>query len=131
MRRVAEPVIFAAVFAVATAVLGGLLWRATTGQLAPLRNAMTLAPALSAIIAARGFGWRRKRVYGALTLGGYFALGVVALASGIHAVAATELSTAASSPSALTTLYLAVITTYPFVMLMLFVGRRPARLWSR
>lgn len=130
MRRSADIAWFAAAFVVLSGALGWALWRVTSSaQLVPMRDSMMAVPAVCAMIAARGFGWARKAAYAAVAMGGYVSAGALATATGFHAQVAQQLA-AGGQPSVGATLYLAFLTTFPFVVLLLFVGRKPSLLWS-
>lgn len=132
MRPGRDRLIFTVAFLVSSTVLGWLFWTAT-GSVGgfTLDSAMLAVPVVSAMLCARGFGWKRKAVYVAVTLGVYLLVGVAAGVTGFHAVAARELNSVGPFPSVPTMLYLAFLTVFPLVMLVLFVGRNPALLWER
>ena len=57
--------------------------------------------------------------------------GVVAEVSGLHAIVRTQMTGASGFPSIVAILYMAWLATFPFVMMVLFVGKRPSLLWSK
>lgn len=127
MPRVPDTVRFAVVFTALTLVLGWVFWMLTpTGG--ALRNTMMVVPAVSAMIAARGYGTARKLAYAAATVAGYTAVAAIASATGLHARVGVEISSGV--PSVWAALYIGFLTAYPFMLLVLFVGRQPSRLWS-
>jgi hypothetical protein len=128
----ADIIRFAATFFILSAVLGWVF--SVTGALVgtySLDVNMLAVPAVSAMFASIGFSWRRKLVYGSATLALYILSGMVAEFAGLNRLASERLATSASFPPIWINLYLAFLITFPFVMLVLFVGRRPALLWSR
>ena len=124
--------VFGAAFVALSVVLAALLWAArdTIGLYAPNRGLLPVS-AVSAMLASRGFTWKRKLTYAGLTLGIYILFGALAAATGLHARAAYELNNSGPFPSALTMVYLAFLMAFPLAMLVLFVGRRPSSLWVR
>ena len=92
---------------------------------------MLLIPILSVMVCAVGFSVRRKLVYVAGLIGAYGLSASAAIATGFDAKVLAQLSSPTVLPSPISTLYVAWITMLPFVGLLLFVGRTPARLWTR
>ncbi len=63
---------------------------------------------------------------------GLYVLGsYVAEATGLAAVASQQILDPSSFPSLWVVLYMAYLSTFPFAMLVLFVGRSPSLLWSK
>ncbi len=132
MHRRADIIRFAVAFFALSALLGWLVWSSTSlAAILPRGARMLAVPIVSAMLAAVGFSWRRKIVYVAATIGVYLVSGAIAGLAGLPKLASEQLSTSASFPPVWINLYLAFLTTFPFVMLVLFVGRTPALLWSR
>lgn len=132
MPRRADALAFAAVFAALTLGLGWMLAAAVAASTSrALASATTAVPAVSAMLAAVGFPWRRKLAYASATFGLYVLILGTADATGLRSLVASQMSTTAAFPSPVSVLYLALLTTFPFVMLLLFVGRTPTRLWRR
>lgn len=131
MQRNREPLIFAATFLVYSAVLGWLFWSSTSylGEYS-LERALLAVPVVSVMLAARGYVWKRKLVYAAMTVAVYVLARSVARVTGLDAFAAQELNTVGGFPSIGTMLYLAFLSAFPLAMLVLFVGRTPTLLWQ-
>ena len=55
----------------------------------------------------------------------------IAMKSGVLERASQQVNEATGFPSMWTAAYAAYLTAFPLVMLVLFVGRNPALLWSR
>jgi len=108
----------------------GLLAKSAFGQYA-LRGNLLAVPAVSAMLAAIGFDWRRKAAYASVTLAVYGLVGVLARVTGFQAAIAREVTTTAAFPSLAANLYMAFLATFPLVMLLLFVNRTPTLLWSK
>ena len=132
MRRTRDPVIFGLGFAALSVGLGLLLWYGKASLWGYTFDRGLLAVAgTSAIIAARGFPWQRKAVYGVLCIGGYLLVGVLGQVTGLHARAAAELGAPVAMPSVWALLYAALLVAYPLAVIVLFVGRNPELLWRR
>ena len=86
---------------------------------------------MSAMLASQGFGWRRKLTYAAATLGLYVLGSWVAEATGSWRSASQQILDPSAFPSLPVVLYMAYLSTFPFAMLVLFVGRNPSLLWSK
>ncbi len=124
---------FSASFAVLSTVLGWFFWSTTTtGSLGSytFQNGMLAAPVLGAMLASVGFRWKRKLTYSAITVVLCVMSGAAAELLGLRALVMTDVSRAASFPSVASILYVSWLTTLPFVMLVLFVGRTPSLLWN-
>jgi hypothetical protein len=135
MPRSREPLVFAATFVVLSAALGWLFWNATIplGALGEfsISDGMMTAPAVSAMLAARGFSWKRKITYSAVALLVYPLVLILGEVTGFNAMVGAEITTGTAFPSLWADLYLAFLATFPLAVLVLFVGRNPALLWSR
>jgi len=132
MRRSREPLYFVVAFVALSGVLGWVFWNATASLGSyTLSRSMLAVPVASAMIASRGFSLRRKVTYVLITLGAYALAGVLAEVTGVHEAAAEQLNSNASFPSVATVIYMTFLTTFPFLMLVLFVGRTPTLLWSK
>jgi len=123
-----ETTIFVAWFAVWSLLLGWLFWINTSAQIGV---SMLAVPVASSMLAARGFSWKRKLVYAGATFGLYLLGNGVANATGLIDLATERLSSNPSFPPVQVVLYMAYLTTFPFAMLVLFVGRTPSLLWSK
>jgi hypothetical protein len=123
--------IFVAWFVSLSAVLGWLFWSAPGSVGYHLNGSMLSVPIVSAMLASVGFSWRRKIVYASVMMGLYLLSGVTAEMAGMHGLASRQLSSVSAFPSLAVVMYMAWLTTFPFVMLVLFVGRRPSLLWSK
>lgn len=86
---------------------------------------------VSTMLASVGFSRRRKIVYVSAAVGVYVLAVVVAGWAGLPELAGEQLSTSSTFPPVWVNVYLAFLMTFPFVMLVLFVGRTPTLLWSR
>lgn len=96
-----------------------------------MRNGMLLVPALSVMLAARGFPWRRKCMFAAGVLGVFLAIELVAYGLGVQAVTANATSFGASLGVTLLTLgYHTFLLVYPLAALVIFVGNDPRALWT-
>jgi len=131
MRDRADIIRFAVVFLVLSILLGWLLSSARGSVSYALDMSMTAVAVVSAMLASVGFTWRRKLTYAALTFGLYLLPAVAADLAGFGALARQQLHANVGFPSAIVVLYSAWMATFPFGMLVLFVGRRPSLLWSR
>jgi len=132
MQRRADIARFVVSFIVVSAALGWVFW--SSGALVgtySLDVSMLAVPVVSAMLASVGFAWSRKLAYASITAGLYLVTGAAAELSGLHDLARRQLGGGASLPSVGVTLYMAFLMTFPFVMLVLFVGRTPQLLWSR
>lgn len=119
---------FAVVFVVLSLALGWLVWSSDTQATS---SSMLAVPVVSAMVAAVGFSARRKIAYVAATAALYLLGTSTAEVSGLRQAAALELASGDAFPSLPTLLYLAWLSVFPLVMLLLFVGREPGRLWRR
>lgn len=128
-----QAVTFAVQFGVLSLVFGWLFW--VLGGLpavdADVRQTMFVAPILSAMLAARGFPWRRKVVYSAITVGIYGLVSIVAQLAGVYEALDAEIGVVTSPLYLPILLYVAFVATFPLAMLVLFVGRNPQHLWSK
>lgn len=115
-------------FALVSLVLGWVFWNSSLAQIGV---GMLAVPVISAMLASQGFSWKRKLTYAGATLGLYLLGSAVAEATGIVALASEQILDASSLPSLPVVLYMAYLSTFPLVMLVLFVGRTPSLLWSR
>ncbi len=123
-----ELITFIAGFVLLSLVLGWFFWSSSFAQVGV---SMLAVPVISAMLASRGFSWRRKVTYAAATLGLYVAGSLVAQATGLVALASQQVLDSSSFPSLSVVLYMAYLSTFPFAMLLLFVGRNPSLLWSK
>ncbi len=123
-----EVATFIAGFVFLSLVLGWFIW---SSSLAQVGVSMLAVPVISAMLASQGFSWKRKLTYAAATLGLYVLGSLIAEATGLAAAASQQIINSSSFPSLWVVLYMAYLSTFPFVMLVLFVGRNPALLWSK
>jgi len=128
MHRRREAVLFGVLFVILSLVLGWIFWTSTSTQVGV---SMLAVPVMSAMLAAQGFTWKRKLIYAAATLALYLLGSVLAEATGLIALATEQINAGTSFPSPWVLLYMAYLTAFPFVMLVLFVGRNPSLLWSK
>ncbi len=133
-KRRAELEFFLA-FATLTVVLGWLFWNisiplGSRGSYS-LSDSMFTVPVVAVMLAARGFPWRRKMAYALVTLTFFPFVMFVAEVTGLNAYAGMQLSQIQIFPSLGTMLYMAFLSTFPLVMLVLFAGRTPRLLWSK
>jgi len=119
---------FAAWFALLSLLLGWLFWSSAAAQVGV---SMLAVPVMSAMLASRGFTWKRKLAYASITLGLYVLGSMVAEVTGLLALATEVVNTGATFPPPSVLLYMAYLSAFPFVMLVLFVGRTPSLLWSK
>lgn len=126
-----HPVRFGVGFLVWSAVLGWVFssTRVVVGTYSPSMS-MLAVPCVGAMLAAVGFGWRRKIAYACTSLALYVLSTIVADVAGLGALASRQLNSPTSFPSVSVLLFMAYLSTFPFAMLILFVGRRPSLLWS-
>lgn len=133
MSRRIQAVTFAVQFGVLSLVFGWLFW--VLGGLpavdADVRQTMFVAPILSAMLASRGFPWRRKVVYSAITVGIYGLVSIVAQLAGVYEALDAGAGVVTSPLYLPILLYVAFVATFPLAMLVLFVGRNPQHLWSK
>ena len=92
---------------------------------------MLAVPVMSAMLLSQGFSWKRKLTYAVATLGLYVFGSLIAQATGLVTLASQQILDSSSLPSLWVVLYMAYLSTFPFAMLVLFVGRNPALLWSK
>jgi exosortase/archaeosortase family protein len=95
-----------------------------------LTGALWLAPALALILAARGASWRRKLAFVSWGVLGFALVSLLLELSGIEDVVWHRVSAAFPPFIALTVLFTAFMIGWPLVMVILFVGRHPERLWT-
>ena len=132
MRRRSDALRFVSVFLALTVLFGWLFWSVgSSSGSSTLNSSMLAIPVASAMLASVGFTWNRKLVYAGATMGLYLVGAALTEATGLRGVVDQALQTATSFPSVFVVLFVAVQITFPFVMLVLFVGRTPSRLWSR
>lgn len=92
-----------------------------------------IIPVIGVIAAARGFPWRRKAVYLGYTLAGLVVLYAFLAFSGADRSVVAPLDIRDTPITALVPnlIYTVVIPfVYPVVILLLFVGNHPTRLWE-
>jgi len=123
-----EAVWFVVWFVILSLALGWIFWSSTAAQVGV---SMLAVPVISAMLASQGFSWKRKLVYASATLALYLLGSVIADATGLIELASEQISTPTSFPSPWVMLYVAYLSAFPFVMLVLFVGRSPSLLWSK
>jgi len=128
MHRKREAVWFAVLFVILSLALGWIFWNSTSAQVGV---SMLGVPVISAMLASQGFTWKRKLVYAAATLALYLLGTAIADATGLIAAATEYVNAGTSFPSLWVLLYMAYLTAFPFVMLVLFAGRNPSLLWSK
>ena len=128
MHRKRDAILFAALFVALSLALGWVFWNSTSAQVGV---SMLAVPVISAMLAAQGFTWKRKLIYAAATLTLYLLGSAIANATGLIALATDQLNSGTSFPSPWVLVYMAYLTAFPFVMLVLFVGRNPSLLWSK
>lgn len=131
MRRRRDVVAFIVWFVVLSVTLGWLSWKATAAARSTTVNVMLVVPVVSAMLAAQGFSWKRKLTYVAVTLGAYVLIGLAYDLLGLGDIAVRQATANASLPSIILMFYQVFVTAFPLAMLVLFVGRTPALLWSR
>lgn len=124
-----DAIIFGVSFIALSAVLGWLFANSTGPVGYYLDVSMLAVPVMSAMLASVGFGWRRKLTYSSITLGLYMLSGVVAELAGLHELARQQLTATDSFPSVWVVLYMTWLTTFPFLMMILFVGKKPSLMW--
>ena len=90
-----------------------------------------LAPVISAMLAARGFSWKRKLIYASITLGVFALFRLAYEVFGLLEIAARQQAENPDAPSLLVLFYGAFLTSFPLAMLVFFVGRTPSLLWSK
>lgn len=122
------PVWFVAWFVILSLGLGWIFWNSEFQQVS---LSMLAVPVMSAMLASQGFSWTRKLVYTSITLGLYLVGSALAEATGLVELAAQQLNSSNGFPSVWVALYMAYLSTFPFAMLVLFVGRDPSLLWSK
>lgn len=121
-------VAFIVEFVVLSLVLG---WIFFNNSFAQVGVSMLAVPVMSAMLASQGFTWKRKLMYTAATLGLYVLGSLIAEATGLVELASQQILDPNSFPSLSVVLYMAYLSTFPFAMLVLFVGRNPTLLWSK
>ena len=94
-------------------------------------DALIVIPSAAVILSARGATWRRRLLCAGLVLGVFLLADFVFLASGLMHYAFAGLSELDVVPSVLAVVYMFFAQAFPFVVLLLFVGRNPAMLWTR
>lgn len=114
-------------------LFGWLFWTAGSSASveAVLHRSMLAVPVISAILSARGFSWQRKAYYSLGTLALYLGVGLLAQVTGFHESAQQETGSSQPFLPFATIIYVVFMSTFPLAMLVLFVGRNPARLWSK
>jgi exosortase/archaeosortase family protein len=95
-----------------------------------MTGALWLAPALALILAARGASWRRKLAFVSWGVLGFALVSLLFELSGIEDVVWHRVSAAITPFISLTVLFTAFMIGWPLVMVILFVGRHPERLWT-
>ena len=91
-----------------------------------------LIPAAAIMIAAIGFGWRRKLTFVASLVGGLLLVEWASDATGLTAFLARAIDPRQEPLTFVVSMvYASVVYVFPLVMLVLFVGRQPSRLWDR
>jgi exosortase/archaeosortase family protein len=95
-----------------------------------MTGAVWLAPALALILAARDASWRRKLVFVAWGVLGFALFSLLFELTGIEAVVWHRVAAGLTPFIALTVLFTAFMIGWPLVMVILFVGRHPERLWN-
>ena len=124
-----ELAVFIAEFVVLSLVLGWFFWNNSFAQVGV---SMLAVPVMSAMLAAQGFTWKRKLAYYAAATLGLYVLGtLIAEATGLVDLASQQILDPTTFPSLSVVLYMAYLSTFPFAMLVLFVGRNPTLLWSK
>ena len=123
-----ELVAFIVEFVVLSLILG---WVFFNNSFAQVGVSMLAVPVMSAMLAAQGFSWKRKLAYAAATLGLYVLGTLIAQATGLVDLASQQILDPTTFPSLSVVLYMAYLSTFPFAMLVLFVGRNPTLLWSK
>jgi hypothetical protein len=127
MRPSRDVVRFALWFTVLSILLGWIVWSSTLWELG---ISMLAVPVICAMLASQGFTWKRKLTYASTTVALYVLGVVLADAAGLISRATQELNTAVF-PSVPIMIFMAYLSTFPFAMLVLFVGRAPSLLWSK
>lgn len=126
-------VLFAALAVVISVGLFGLAWwgRDFSPVLASYMGGL-LIPAAAIMIAAFGFGWRRKAVFLAILIITLPLLDAAASATGLLAYIQRAIDPATEPVAFLASLaYASLVYAFPLAMLILFVGPQPSRLWTR
>ena len=131
MRRNRDVITFVVWFLVLSVTLGWLYWTAGTPLQSGALNVMLAIQVVSAMLASRGFSWRRKVVYASVTAGVYLTVGVAYDTLGLGEIALRQVAQNPDSPSIPLLLYLTFLTAFPLAMLVFFVGRTPSLLWSK
>lgn len=122
---------FAAVFTLCC-VLFGWVFLGTSGGVGRLLSDSAIAvPVISAMLASVGFGWRRRIVYALLKLWLYLAPAYIADAVGLLGAIGSSDTPVTVFTSLAGGLYLIWWNGFPLLMMVLFIGRTPALLWSR
>ena len=132
-RKDSDPVLFGLIAVNLALMFSALMWYGP--KLASdysLRNSLFLVPALACIAAALGASWRRKAAYFAITLLGFLLIDFIGAQAGILRLA-IEMHSWAADPARflLTVVYQTFVMVYPLVLMVFFVGSRPAILWTR
>jgi pheromone shutdown protein TraB len=123
-----ELALFIAESVLLSLVLGWFFWNSTVAEVGV---SMLAVPVISAMLASQGFGWRRKLTYTAATVGLYILGSQLARVTGLVELASKQILHPSSFPSLSVALYAAYLSTFPFAMLLLFVGRNPSLLWRK
>jgi len=136
MRAHSEVIAFGLWWIALSVAIGWGLW--TVPTLLPtshpysLRNSMFLVPVLAAMLAARGHTWKRKLTFALLALGIFLLADLAAVLSGLQSMSVNARYFGTGFwRSLLVVAYSTFIAAYPLVCLALFVGKKPARLWSK
>ena len=113
------------------ALYGLMWWGRSVGPPLVVSHLGLLVPAVAIMAVAFGVGWRRKAAFVAATVAGSFPIEWAASAAGVSGV--TRSVNIAREPVAFVAwlVYAGLVVAFPLAMLVLFVGRRPSRLWSR
>jgi len=122
--------------AVAIAVSAGLYLAltsmSTNGVVLSFNRVSLLIPACAIMVAAQGVSWRRRMAFASVTLVGCLLIEALPALAGLPVFGDRVLSPDASQFQLATVFaYTTLRVVFPVAALVVFVGRRPAVLWTR
>lgn len=110
-----------------------VIWLVKADLAPPLdfSGALLLAPALAAIIAARGVDIGRRAMFVVEGIGGFMLVSIALEMSGVEPVVWGDQHASTTVFLLATGLFYLFILGYPTALVLLFIGGRPERLWQR
>ncbi len=129
MRSRHDTMAFVASVALVSVALSAVVWALPRTLYNPA-DLLIVIPVVSIILSARGASWRRKLLYGGLAVGVFLLVDFVFLTTGAMHFAFSGLSRMRLLPALLAIAYMCFAQGFPFVVLLLFVGRNPSMLWT-